>query len=369
MIYTEYGSTGIEVSAIGLGGMRFPDHEDWDRSAAVMKAAYEAGVNYFDTAPGYGKSEDIFGVALKDMLKTRDEKPFYVASKTFGADEDSVRRDLENSLKRMGLDSIDFFHMWCIIHPDAYEKRKGAIKAFEKMRDEGLVKHICVSTHMKGGEIGDMLRDYPFEGVLLGYSAMNFAYREAGLDAAAELNRGVVVMNPLGGGLIPRHPDRFDFLKSRADESVVQGALRFLIDDPRIDVALVGLDSEEHVREVVAAVDAYTPLGEADKQRVRSSLKDAFDELCTGCRYCDHCPRGIPVPQYMESYNHYMLSGKPKAMLNRQRMHWGIKPEDDYLDRCTECGVCEEACTQRLPIVARLKEIKAEVEKARAAGS
>lgn len=367
MIYSEYGSTGVRVSAIGFGGMRFPGGENPEKNAALVKAAYAAGINYFDTAPGYGKSEDIFGVALQDMLKTRDERPFYISSKTFAADEASVRRDLENSLKRMGLDSIDFYHMWCILSPDAYAKRKGALKALEKVRDEGLVKHLCASTHMTGADIGDMLRDYPFEGVLLGYSAMNFAYREAGLEAAAELGRGVVVMNPLGGGLIPEHAERFDFVRTRKDETVVEGALRFLVDDSRIDVALVGLDTEKHLREVIAAVDGYRPLDEKGLRGIRASLQSAFNDLCTGCRYCDACPRGIPIPRYMEAHNHSMLSGDPASMLARLRMHWGIRLEDDYLDRCTECGACEKACTQKLPVIARLKDIKREVEKARAA--
>jgi uncharacterized protein len=365
MIYKRYGSTGIDLSVVGFGGMRFESHEpkDWDAGAAVVKAAYAAGINYFDTAPGYGKSEDIFGVALRDMLKTRAERPFYVASKTFGADEDAVRRDLDTSLQRMGLDSIDFYHMWCLITPDSYAKRKRALKAFEKVKEEGLVKHICVSAHMTGGEIGDLLRDYPFEGVLLGYSIMNFAYREAGIQAAADLNRGVVCMNPLGGGLIPQHPERFDFVRSRGELSLVENAIQFLIDDPRITVALVGLANEAQVREAVHAVETFQPLAPGTIERVRRSMSDAFNAMCTGCRYCDDCPQGIPIPKLMEAYNHTLLSGDPATAVKRLKMHWGIKPGDTaLLEQCVECGQCEAACTQKLPIVERLKALRSAME-------
>lgn len=174
MIYREYGTTAVKVSAIGFGGMRFKNQKDIDGCASLIKAAYDAGITYFDTAPGYEDSEDLFGVALKEMKKTRDQKPFYVSTKTFGDKPGSVRKDLENSLKRMGLDYIDFYHVWCIITPDVYQRRKanGVLIEFERLKTEGLIKHICVSTHMTGIEIGEMLQDYPFDGVLLGYSAM-----------------------------------------------------------------------------------------------------------------------------------------------------------------------------------------------------
>ncbi|MFO7870020.1 MAG: aldo/keto reductase [Kiritimatiellia bacterium] len=364
---SKYGANGPEVSSIGFGGMRFPDHDNWDAGAAVVKAAYDAGINYFDTAPGYGKSEDIYGTAFKEMKKTRGEKPFYVSTKTMAKDAEGMRRNLENSLERMGLDYIDFYHVWCVLTPEDYanRKNKGVLKAMEKFRDEGLIKHICVSSHMSGNEITEMVNDYPFDGLLAGYCAMNFAYREAGIAAAAERGMGVVVMNPLGGGIIPEHADRFSFVKTREEESVVEGALRFLINDPRITVALVGFSTEDQVKEAVSAVEGMRPIPEKEVDRIRRSLSDSFDAMCTSCRYCDDCPEGIPVPKYMEAYNHYILSGKLRQALNRLRFHWGISLEDDYLDRCTECGQCEERCTQKLPIRERLKEIAGEVEAAR----
>ena len=177
MIYHIYGKTGIKVSAIGFGGMRFANQDDVDGCAGLVKAAYDKGISYFDTAPGYGKSEDLFGVAIKEMSKTRGNRPFYIATKTMRTEPAEVRRELESSLKRMNLDYVDFYHVWCILSHEAYLERKtnGVLKEFERLKQDGLIKHICVSTHMTGSDIGKMLADYPFEGTLLGYSAMNFA--------------------------------------------------------------------------------------------------------------------------------------------------------------------------------------------------
>ncbi|MFC1736039.1 aldo/keto reductase [Candidatus Hydrogenedentota bacterium] len=365
MIYSEYGSTGIEVSAIGFGGMRFEDQSNVDACASLVKASYDAGINYFDTAIHYGKSEELFGAAFKEMQKTRAEKPFYVATKTTEGEPDNIRRDLEISLTRMGLDYIDFYHVWCVMSTESYydRKAKGALETFVKLKEEGLVKNICISTHVTSGDVGEMLSDFPFEGVLLGYSVMNFAHREPGIAAAAALNRGVVVMNPLGGGLIPNHPERFEFVKTREDETVVEGALRFLINDPRITVALVGLSNEKQLVEAIRAVDGYEPIPSEEIDRIRANLSDSFDQMCTVCQYCDNCPEDVPVPRMMDGYNRLILTGDPGKMISHLRWHWGILPDSDIYGKCNECGACEEACTQKLPIRERLRELRVQAEK------
>jgi hypothetical protein len=369
MLYTNYGKTNIKLSVISCGGMRFSNPTDIDKNAAVVKAAYDAGINYFDTAPYYcdDKSEDIFGAALKTMLKTRKEKPFYISTKSGKFEPQEVRENFENSLRRLGVDCIDFYHFWCISSLDDYNnrKKKGALGEFIRLKEEGLIKHLCVSTHMTGTDIGKMLEDYPFEGVLLGYCAMNFAYRDAGLDTAAKMGKGVVVMNPLGGGLIPQYPERFNFVKSREDETVVEGALRFLINDKRITTSLIGFNNEKEIKDAVKAVDGFKPISDKKISEIRDGIKQNFNELCTSCQYCDKCPKGIPVPKLMEAYNHYMLSGKPIDMMERLKWHWGIEADSEYLRMCNECGTCEKACTQKLPIRKRLKDILEHAEKAK----
>lgn len=367
MIYNKYGSMNIDVSAIGFGGMRFDNPADIDTGAELVKAAYDAGINYFDTAPMYcdDKSELIYGTALKEMLKTRAEKPFYVSTKSMGKELGDVRKDLEKSLERLGLDYIDFYHFWCIVNMDDYHLRKknGVLKEFEKLKNEGLIEHICISTHLPGTDIEKVLADYPFEGILLGYSPMNFAYREAGLDAAAKSGLGIVVMNPLGGGMIPQNPDIFNFVKTQPDETVVQAALRFLLNDKRINISLVGFSNKAHLDEAISATEGFKPIPPQAVEKIRESIKESFDRLCTGCRYCDKCPEGIPVPRMMDAYNHKMFSSKDKDIIDRLVWHWQIDLEDNYLDKCTQCGICEEACTQRLPIRERLKELQSVIEK------
>lgn len=360
MLYREFGATGKQVSAIGFGGMRFRDQKNVDECVALVCHAAESGINYFDTAPGYGDSEALIGRVMPELKKRKSGPPVYIATKSSKADPDALRRDLEQSLQRLGVDTIDFFHMWCVVTPEQYCQRKanGVLRELERMKSEGLIRHVCLSTHMAGPDIAETLRDYPFEGVLLGYSAINSAYRNEGVERAAGLGRGVVVMNPLGGGLIPRHADRFDFLAVREGDSVVSGALRFLLDDTRLSVVLVGFSAIPEVDEAVGVTRNFMPLTEAERQTVRQGLQASFNRMCTGCRYCEPCPQGIPVSRYLEAWNHLALSGSMRDVVNRLQWHWSIDARKHHLDDCVECGNCEAACTQRLPVMERLAAIR-----------
>lgn len=371
MIYKTYGSTGIKVSALGFGGMRFENTDDPEKCAELVKACYDAGINYFDTAIGYGKSEELMGAAFREMKATRAVRPFYVATKTFSGTEDEVRRDCETSLKRLQVDAIDFYHVWCVLSPEAWRERRGqgVLRAFEKLRDEGLVKNICVSSHMRGKEIAELLNDYPFAGVLLGYSAMNFAFRDAALDEASRLGRAVVAMNPLGGGIIPQHPERFGFLRTRPEETVTEGALRVLFNDPRVTVALVGLSNLKQLGEALAAVNGFQPIPAERVAKMRQELRGAFDSLCTGCGYCEPCPQGVPIPKVMDAYNQYALSDRLASISDRMAWHWGLLEGGHHLNDCTACRKCEVACTQKLPIVDRIHVVRDEVACAVAARS
>lgn len=251
MIYKEYGSTGKKVSAIGFGGMRFPkknDKYDFDYCAKMIHEANRLGINYFDTAPFYNddKSEEIFGHAFKNM-----PGDFFVSTKCAAWKGSDLRASLERSLKRLNVEKIDFFHIWCVMNMDDYGKRMapgGPYEELQKAKSEGLVDHICISTHCTGEEIAEIANERMYDGILLGYNITNYKYRQAGIKAAYANNTGVVTMNPLGGGLIPENPDYFSYIKGSDDNSVLDAAIRFNASHKEITVVLTGMDSIEHVR-------------------------------------------------------------------------------------------------------------------------
>jgi len=357
MIYREYGKTGKKISVIGFGGMRFAAIDDKEACVGMMVEAAQAGITYFDTAPAYSgiKSEQVFGAGFAELK--RRKLPFLSATKTFKTTESTIRRELDAQLKRLKVDSVDFYHVWCITSLENWRERKrdGILKTFRKLKDEGLIRHICVSSHLIGDDIRELLMEGVFEGVLFGYSAYNFNVREKAFEAIAAHDLGCVVMNPLGGGIIPQNPGIFDFIRTRPEETVVEAALRFIISHKQITCALVGFSTREQVREAVKAVDGFSPVPGSEIARMKARLGAAFEDLCTGCQYCDSCPEGIQIPKLMEAYNHKRLEGKDKALTDRLSWHWSLAPSTAAA--CTECGQCEKLCTQHLPIIKRMAEI------------
>ena len=122
MQYKPYGKTGKDISIIGCGGMQFENPDDIDSAAETVLHAYRQGVNYFDTAPYYckDKSEDIFGAAIKQM----EPGNYYISTKSGQSDGTELTKSLKKSLKRLGVERIDFFHIWCVITLEDWAKRK-----------------------------------------------------------------------------------------------------------------------------------------------------------------------------------------------------------------------------------------------------
>jgi uncharacterized protein len=357
MIYRSYGKTGKKVSVLGFGGMRFGAIDDADTCVKMMVEAAEAGVNYFDTAPGYfgTRSEEVFGKGFAELR--RRGLRYYSSTKTMQSTESGIRRELDAQLKRLGVEAVDFYHIWCITGLDEWKKRKkdGVLQAFRKLKDEKLIRHVAVSSHLIGDGIRELLMEGVFEGVLFGYSAYNFNAREKAFEAISKHNLGCVVMNPLGGGIIPQNEKLFQFIKTSPQQSVVEAALNFLFSQEKITCSLVGFQSSDQIRDAVEAVKKFAPVQAAEMERIKTNLGVSFTDLCTGCGYCDSCPEGIPIPKMMDAYNHKKLYGSDKQISDRLSWHWSLSAKE--AGKCTQCAQCEELCTQHLPIVERMAEI------------
>lgn len=367
MIYKTFGKTGIRISAVGFGGMQFDTSKSNKKNAELLPYAYEKGINYFDTAPSYceDKSEDIFGIAMKEMAPYRDK--FYVSSKgmpTGIQSADAARKAVEKSLKRLNLDRLDFYYVWCIRKVEHYEmamKKNGLYEGLLKCKEQGLIDRIFISTHLPGADVKKIISKNEFEGVLLGVNILNFLYRWEGVQAAHDAGLGVAAMNPLAGGVIPEHEKELGWLAS-SGESPTEAALRFCISCPQINVTLNGFTTKEHIDMACKAAKDCTAFTDDDIERVKQNISEGMDSLCTGCGYClGCCPQNIPVPAYMQYYNDKTIRKKTdKQMVDYLKHHyeWGI-----LVDRkanaadCTQCGQCEEACTQHLNIIERLEEI------------
>lgn len=366
MYYKQYGDTEMKVSAVGMGCMRFNEEDvragRLDRCAEIVLYALEQGINYFDTAPFYceDKSEEITGMALSQVK--RDQ--YYVSSKAnFNTTSamggkvtaDAFWRRLELTLQRLRVDYLDFYHLWCMLDPGMLEEQWDVLgPCFEEAKAKGIIRNIVFSSHMMGNDLEKVIGGDLFKGMLIGYNALNYRFRQSGIKAAHDRGMGVVVMNPLGGGLIPNHPDKFAYLAEGTDLTVPQAALRFVASQREITIALNGFTTKEHVDSACKAVEG---LQERPAEEICAELDGrgiALNDLCTGCGYCKGCPVDIPIVKFMDTYNQKLLGNSMRGHLDG---FWHLS--ETQAAECIACGKCERACTQHLPIIERLQEIAA----------
>jgi len=362
MQYRPLGKTGKEISVISFGGMRFRPEDykkDHQICADILHRAQELGVNYIDTAPDYcgDHSEDIVGLAMRQI---RGKRP-YVSTKCglwMAKTAQKAYEQVQRSRDRLSVDTIDFYYMWCLMSPKDYQRMVvpgGLYEGLLRAQQDGLIGHICSSVHMDSADMKPIIDDGRSEAILLGYNALNFAFRRKGLTDCHRAGLGTVAMNPLGGGIIPRSGEQFAFLKNSPEESIVHAALRFLIGHKEITAALPGPSTIAELEECVAAADLAHTISEETFAHLAKHLKSELNTLCTSCAYCDKCPIDLPIVKFLDMYNQYLLGEDPKNMPGKLEATWGITPADAA--KCTQCGICEPLCTQKLPIMERLKEI------------
>lgn len=367
MFYKQYGDTNMMVSAIGMGCMRYNDEDvkagNFEKCAEIALYAHEKGINYFDTAPFYcdDKSEIITGLALSQL--PRDS--YYISSKTnmgtVGGNHTAYdfRRRLETTLTRLKVDYLDFYHLWCVLSLDSFEKQCDTLyNFFEQAKSDGLIKNIVFSSHMQGNDLEGAIERDLFKGMLIGYNALNYRFRQTGIEAAYNKGMGVVVMNPLGGGLIPNNPGTFSYLAEGTNLTVPQAALRFVASHKEITITLAGCTTKEHIDDACKAVENLIERPAKEICMEYDNKGIALNNLCTGCSYCKYCPKDIDIPKFMDAYNQKILG---EDMVGRLRGHWN---EDiNNASKCIRCGKCERLCTQHLPIMDRLDEFS-EIAKA-----
>ena len=164
-----FGSTGHESSRVIFGAAALGDVSQRDADAAI-ELLLEHGVNHIDTAASYGDSELRLAPGLG---RYRDR--FFLATKTGERTYAAARDQIQRSLERMQVPSVDLIQLHCLVHPDEWDVamgEDGALRAAVEAREAGLVRFIGVTGH--GDTVAEMhwrsLERFPFDSVLLPYS-------------------------------------------------------------------------------------------------------------------------------------------------------------------------------------------------------
>ena len=177
---------------------------------------------------------------------------------------------------------------------------------------------------------------------------------------AHEKGLGVVIMGSAGGGRLATMPRAVQ--EEGLDTSSAAGlAIRFVLSNPSVHVALSGMGSVEMVEENVAAAEAG-PLSEADRDRLERLLERVAklaDLYCTGCGYCMPCEQGVNIPGRFEAMNYFEVWGLEDHARATYRRVRGREGRSEGGGVCIACRDCEKKCPQNIPIVEQLRETDA----------
>ncbi|MGB9677497.1 MAG: aldo/keto reductase [Candidatus Ratteibacteria bacterium] len=368
MLYRKFGKSGILVSVLGFGAMRLPMKEingnkvvDEDLSIKMIHRSFELGVNYIDTAYGYcnHQSEIVVGKALKGWRKKvylSTKSPIWNIEKS-----DDYRRILEEQLKKLNVDYIDFYHFHSLSWQSFQDKvlKLNLIEEAIKAKEKKLIKHISFSFHDKPEYMKKIVDTAEiFETVLCQYNLLD-RNNEESIEYISEKGLGVAVMGPIGGGRLSDFPHLMNVFKEKYKTSV-EIALKFVLTNKNVSIALSGMNSIEMVEENVKIVNSGEFLSETEIKLIEEIIKERkkIGEIpCTNCQYCLPCPQKIPIPHILNLYNQYILLGSERQKNIYMDIGSGENDDRKKADACIECGQCEEKCPQKIKIRQEIKKI------------
>ncbi|MFA6875698.1 MAG: aldo/keto reductase [Parabacteroides sp.] len=390
MTYRTDEHTHAKVSLLGYGCMRFPsktnekgedilDQEAVDR---LIDYAIAHGINYFDTAPAYGQSEDVVGISLSRYPRNK----YLLATKMSNFDPstwslEAAKRMYHNSFKRLKVDYFDYYLLH-VVGQGGLEHTKtrfidnGLIDFLMKEREAGRIRNLGFSFHGDVAAYDYMLAQHDkykwdFVQIQLNYVDWENHGDDKGLDASylyGELekrNIQAIIMEPLLGGRLARlTPTALAMLKKiHPDLSPASWAFRFAGDMPLSLTVLSGMTYMEHLQDNIRTFSPLTPLT-ADEKQTLKTIADLMlhSELipCTQCKYCMPCPYGLNIPEVFAHYNRCVndkMLPKSSADSNyekaRREFLYGYDrsvPKLRQASHCIGCKQCEPKCPQGIAI-------------------
>ena len=330
-------------------------------------AAYEAGVNYFDTAYIYPGSEAAVGEIfernhIREKVHIATKLPQYMIGSSAAID-----KYFNEELARLRTTYIDYYLMHHLTDVAMWDKLKkvGILEWIRAKKESGAIKNIGFSYHGNTENFLRILEDYDWDFCQIQYNYLDEVAQAGvkGLKAAAEKGIPVVIMEPLRGGkLVNMLPGgALDAMKkSGRDWTPAQWGLRWLYNQKEVTVVLSGMNSLEMVEENCrtaseAAAGHLTEEDFATLEVVKAKIREKEKVGCTGCRYCMPCPKGVDIPGIFRCYNTMFTESKSQGRFQFAQTV-GLTKEPAFASQCVKCGKCEKHCPQGIPIREKLVE-------------
>ncbi|MFW6132347.1 MAG: aldo/keto reductase [Planctomycetota bacterium] len=327
------GRSGLEVSAVGFGGIPIQRISE-SEAERVIDQALDLGVTLIDTAAGYGDSETKIGRAIRGR---RDG--LVLASKSGRKDREGILGEIDRSRRSLGVEVVDLYQLHNCATREAWEQVSGAGGAMEGLleaRDRGWIGHIGFTSHSLDMAL-ELIEQDVFETVQFPFNLVTREPAEGLIPRCRELGLGFVVMKPLCGGQYDDATLAFKFLNAYPDL-----------------VAIPGIERVEEIEQIAALVTSGETLGGEELRRAEQTAERLGKLFCRRCGYCMPCPSGVPIQLAMIFDSFIARMPADRLVEPARRVAEGVA-------RCTDCGMCEDKCPYDLPIRV---QIRAAAEKA-----
>ena len=264
------GRTGVQVSAIGIGGSHLGDVRDPDEAVRIVHEAIDAGVNFFDNAWEYhdGRSEEILGRALAGK---REHVVLMTKVCTHGRKADVAMRQLEDSLRRLGTDHLDLWQVHECVYdsdPDLHFAQGGVIEALAQAKQQGKVRFVGFTGHKDPKiHLAMLAHDFPFDTVQMPLNCFDGTFRsfeQQVLPEALRRGMGVIGMKSLTGAGDP----------VREGVVTVEEALRYAMSIPGITTTVSGIDALDVLHQNLAIARGFEPMSAEAMQALRDRVHE-----------------------------------------------------------------------------------------------
>jgi predicted aldo/keto reductase-like oxidoreductase len=324
-----FGNTDLKISKIAMGGIPIMRLNKED-AVKLIRDIINMGINFIDTANGYGDSEEKIGEAIKIFKRNN----LVLASKSAARDKKTILSHIDFSLKRLGTDYIDIYQLHGVSDKENFEKvmsSKGAYEGLEDAVSNGKIRYYAFSSH--NPKIAEkMMNTEKFQVAQFPLNFIDTEPEKKLIPLARELNIGFIAMKPMGGGLLEDADLAFRYLAQFEE----------IIPDP-------GIEKIEEMEQIINIVKNPRPLMEKEKQKIKRIKKEFGSSWCHRCGYCEPCPEGIPISSVL------ITQSAIKRVDYDSVVNWWEKVIEKACD-CTECRECIEKCPYDLDIPALLKE-------------
>lgn len=359
---------GESIPKLGFGCMRLPmlknGEVDIEQFTQMADMFINAGFKYFDTAYGYidGKSEK----AIKTVLTDRyPRESFILATKLPAWAGAKTKQEAEQmfytSLERTAAGYFDFY----LLH-NLGESRSKAFDDFgiwdfvQKLKKEGLVKHVGFSMHDKADKLEQILKAHPemeFVQLQINYTDWDNPSIESRkcYEVARKYNKPIIIMEPVKGGNLANPPQNILDIFKKADPkaSPSSWAIRFAASLQGVVTVLSGMSNIEQMQDNLSYMKDFRPLSD-EEMKVIEAARAEYAKIpvvpCTACAYCmKGCPEKIGIYGTFQAVNMYKMYGDINS--SRGSYQWNTQGLGlNKASACIKCGKCEKVCPQHIHI-------------------